>query len=806
MNSYLNQNLEDLESALFYFQKGTSGSLERALQILDDLFLKTSDSHHTYLEITPHLFNVLERFDAIYINVLLITYLENNNRPTNLNRIPYTDFLTKHELSIDFQNKANTILMQIIKNQNVTPRNYMDGKIGWESLISSEKDQWLAFLESMIDESFGVKNWGKANTELSLFIVELLREIAKSINSHEVSYFNFSIVLERLVNTKQFDLTKRILDTIIQVSYLDNLSEFGFYIHARYYRRIGNTTLALLMLCICIKKINLKHNVNDNLYRLFNEGFFELAGLVGDQKTFRKLFGFIDQTFKLSSYQDANLKIKYYANLIQFGLINESDILTLLDYIKGNDAIFKSKANLGLPYLNLVFSIKTNFPKFEHIQLFDPILADLKKQVGENEYFNLEKLYSGHYQFFLLAYFNDLQSQLNKVTNITEVETILRTQLGQITILHNSNVKDSNTNGYLAAMRFKTDYALSMKLKEDNHSIEAENENIDFNDYRNYMESNFRQNSSEITYISTDHEQLYSLQFDKAGFTQILQIKDWSIEKLDAWLIEIKKYMEGNKAITNNSKILKLFLGIHLSKAKDSKQIQIVKDIWLSKFPHNLFIYDDGDFIILDKPVTDVISAEWLIKHTSIALKDFSIQAYVPIEDFVIRRDIYQNNRFQKTINKFNVTLETATIPSSPLSGSINIFVAHGNSNIADFFALEIGGATIVDMNKVIGNGQIAILFVCGAGYQKISNYSHKIASFVRLLFLKNYEAVIAPAWDLYTYVPPIWLSEFLMNMEMRNTVGQSFQAATKKVYLVKKDPTYWACLHLYGNPNLRLY
>ena len=68
-----------------------------------------------------------------------------------------------------------------------------------------------------------------------------------------------------------------------------------------------------------------------------------------------------------------------------------------------------------------------------------------------------------------------------------------------------------------------------------------------------------------------------------------------------------------------------------------------------------------------------------------------------------------------------------------------------------------------------------------------------------------GYSSIIAPMWSLNTEILPTWLSIFMK--EVMN--GQFVIDALFKANMVVKEkyicPEVYACLHLFGNPFLRI-
>ncbi|MFP5082184.1 CHAT domain-containing protein [Pedobacter sp. JCM 36344] len=87
----------------------------------------------------------------------------------------------------------------------------------------------------------------------------------------------------------------------------------------------------------------------------------------------------------------------------------------------------------------------------------------------------------------------------------------------------------------------------------------------------------------------------------------------------------------------------------------------------------------------------------------------------------------------------------------------------------------------------------------------KTEFFRNNVASLVKRFIAQGYEAVIAPYWALDVTVPKYWLPEFLNCLDAGESVSQAMFSASRKVYDQFPTPAAWACLHLYGNPNLKI-
>ena len=201
------------------------------------------------------------------------------------------------------------------------------------------------------------------------------------------------------------------------------------------------------------------------------------------------------------------------------------------------------------------------------------------------------------------------------------------------------------------------------------------------------------------------------------------------------------------------------------------------------------------------------MSIPWLedkIKAMKIG-SDYSRGIWIPIKggDFTINH-LYSS--LEPILADCNFNIYDDIFIDSPLSYDLNILTAHGDEDISTISSLFTNdNEAIYNIGNIIGSGKILILFVCHSGSMKKGLFESKINSFVRSFLENGYQAVIAPFWPLHISIPPIWLKEFLFKFNSGCTLSQSFYSANLKVEEKYPTPGAWACLHFYGNPNLKL-
>ena len=226
----------------------------------------------------------------------------------------------------------------------------------------------------------------------------------------------------------------------------------------------------------------------------------------------------------------------------------------------------------------------------------------------------------------------------------------------------------------------------------------------------------------------------------------------------------------------------------------------------LSNFPHNLFLNQNNELIAKFKPVTNVLSTEWLLETNTVEYlpKEFSKSIWIPTEngDYTLN---YLYSNIESTLKEYSFEMFNQIEMTKPLSSDINIVCSHGEKNISEvqFFSQE--SHFTYNLDSVIGKGKILVFFVCYSGSMKNEFFRNNVTSMIKRFIAKGYDSVIAPFWALDVTIPRYWLPEFLISLNKGLTVSEATFNANKKVYERYPTPAAWACLHLYGNPNIHI-
>jgi hypothetical protein len=223
-------------------------------------------------------------------------------------------------------------------------------------------------------------------------------------------------------------------------------------------------------------------------------------------------------------------------------------------------------------------------------------------------------------------------------------------------------------------------------------------------------------------------------------------------------------------------------------------------------FPHNLFIDSKGEFIYIKQPICNILSTEWYLKfaNKSHLKKRYSKSIWIPTKggDFTINQLF---GSLEDTLSEFSFKIENSMQLKKPIVSDLNIVTAHGSSDIALKQVFYPDGEPRLNLDSYLGMGKVLILFVCHSGSIKSTPFKNSISSIIKEYVAKGYLSVIAPFWSLHISIPPIWLPVFLQSIDNGYDINRSLHNANLAVSRKFPILSAWGCMHLYGDPHLKL-
>ena len=502
---------------------------------------------------------------------------------------------------------------------------------------------------------------------------------------------------------------------------------------------------------------------------------------------------------------------------------------TFLNYLhKERESIIQGGISDCLPWLVMIYNLKRVYPDADFSPYgFGFYLSIFEQIVPEETVKRYKNIINGSV-LELKNYLKESYIKLTETANISDVEYDNETALKIAYRLVVTSFNESDFEAMLLLMIFKSDYSLIHSSKNTAELVQFKIPDLNtdkvFEYYRDkdvFYDELHLNDTIEIIWLYKCEGELFQSSFFNKTF-HFHKLSDWNEGKY----IELKQshffssftfefslkdkygmvYAISPEEYLDQSELL--IKEISFSKTIDfsSNSLLLIKDMEISEFPHNLLLNQSSEFLFLQKPITNILSTEWyIINNNSTSLNNsYSKSVWIPTEGldstlnylFSNIEDCLLDNNFE-IIQSLNL--------SNPLSSEVNIISSHGSSDISQNQVIFPTEKPLFNLNKVIGSGKILILFVCHSGSQSNDFFKNGVSSLVKEFISQGYQSIIAPAWALRVDVPPIWLPIFLESLNRGEVISVAHHKANLAVYEKFPTPAAWACLHLFGNPNLKI-
>ena len=212
-----------------------------------------------------------------------------------------------------------------------------------------------------------------------------------------------------------------------------------------------------------------------------------------------------------------------------------------------------------------------------------------------------------------------------------------------------------------------------------------------------------------------------------------------------------------------------------------------------------------GKFVGESCPSANVISTEFLIKSNfnDPLPKGYNKSYWSPLNKEATFWGIKEG--LKQVFEDYQFDVDDNDEPAVPLHADLNIVCAHGADNISDSEWFYAGGTPIVNSKRAIGPGKVLVLFVCHSGSITHQYYDHTMHTIIKRYLRMGYSSVVAPMWSLNTEITKIWLPVFMENVDAGGYVVDAVFQANMEVKKQFITPSAWACLHLFGNPYVKI-
>ncbi|MFH6991853.1 hypothetical protein [Flavobacterium sp. FlaQc-48] len=696
------------------------------------------------------------------------------------------------------------------------------------ALSDDDKKRMAALIISKLQIDSKKINWSEEMVDITLMQLTFLRQILNSVNSSEIFYHSVGLFIDRLTSSEYYQAGRDIAEEVLLSSFKDNIPEQGFFNSFRLYSNIGSVNAALMyanlsLICILEKK-------TAYCEKYVNEIIWQGIKLFRNVKLYpwaAKLYSEIPVELTMRDYERRSLDHTYFTVLLY--MMEPTLPSKLLEYMnKEREIIIGGGINEALPWLLTLYNIRRLYPTADfsavglgfYLNIFEMIVpADTIKKYKDIIEADSEDL-KKHLKESLI--------KLNETRNTEDFVYDNESAIKMSNRLVEYSTKKKDAPAFLLSMMLKSDYSILFKPKQSKEiaplilpDTNIERFNVLYEDYERFSNALPITLKTSLNWIALSEGNLFQLQlfnneyffpnlkyWNFTSYKKLLNTDYFSDLKFDdaikdkggVRLVSPEEFEEEENGIANQLNIAKLEID------DKAEEVFIVKDMELSNFPHNLFLNDKGNFIGKSLPITNVLSTEWLLqtKAAEPLKDDFSKSIWIPIEsgDYALN---YLYGNIEQVLKDHLFEVHQEVNLEKPLSSDINIVCSHGAKNISETQIMFQEDNPTYDLDSIIGKGKILIFFVCYSGSMKTEFFRSNVTSLIKRFIAQGYEAVIAPFWALDVTIPRYWLPEFLSSLKAGHTISQATFNANKKVYLKYPTPAAWACLHLYGNPNLKI-
>lgn len=676
-------------------------------------------------------------------------------------------------------------------------------------------DFLIEFFQSNLDEFIKTEE----NIRLQVKIIFIIRKLSKHFNKPELFYLASLSYIDYLNQILEFQYCRDFCEEILLMSCEDKIKQFGFFAMFKAYSMQNNIVVSLIWGNLFSKLIKSLNVCSESLFKKYLFQVHKLFRNMTFQEEENKYFKFITNEVTLSEYEKQDLSFSHFNLLLR---IKDSKIIKeVYSFLLVNiENILSEHAKAtAIRWLNLLYNIKSVFEKMD-TSVFDNYIK-IFESACDKELIKKFKAYAFG-EGDIKGIFIDEFVNINK----TRFKEDIIYDIYRPAVLSNKLIKRSLQNndpeGLMLSSIVQSDISFNYIEKEILHPerlriINDEEENVSLGNMKSKLQNylsifleNIKLSDTDILiFLLEAKDKIHFLSYsNECKFSKIEILEDWNIEEMNKFLNE-KDNLEfddnefiddQNIALLNIKNKLKIF-----NVDSNNKNVLLIKDITLSRFPNNLLLNNKDSFISINNQITQIFSVDWYIEslNENKVISDRIPKLWIPLGTDMTLNLLY--SKLEESVKKYEIIVDTNNPPSEVFNKDINIIIAHGPQDISSNNIFYSNRTPIVDIENIIGTGKLGILFVCFSGSMKQEIFSYSVATLVKKFIDRGYSAIIAPFWSLHISIPPIWLPIFLECLKNGLSVSEATLIANQEVNKKHPHPGAWACLHLYGDPNLRI-
>ena len=669
-------------------------------------------------------------------------------------------------------------------------------------------------------------NWDGDIINGQAMLMTIMYSICKHDNVMDF-FFNWTNnISDRLNTSSQYQLVRDFAESLLMIGHQEGMIAECYYDASRAYIGARHVLGGLLYINISLLDLQKRTIVRKELafdiiwqmLKIMRDAHFHNQVFV--DKLLKMYDGLgMDEYKTLSVYQTA-----FGAGL--YGDIEETAKRVEAFLCDKRDVIYSYIEHSAAPWYSLIRSLRQNGAKGDYL-VMDSFEGMMKAILLQNGNEKMVKFYDENEDKSAL-----LMEELAKLETTRNPEDIGQDSYKALVLAMDvieKAVADNKPADFILAMRPKSDFSFAMtdkKLESDFKKVDvvdpkAEECNLPYGEIDSLAWLLQTEKSDCVMWIGKGSSNVFRMtllgnmyKFDELSAISAVDADKLQKETISKLVFSQTERDRSDTIYTKNELELKseaeqIYLQMKectIAVPNIVNRIFFVKDMALSAIPHQLMIDErTGKFVGESWPSANVISTEFLIKSNfnDPLPKGYNKSYWSPLNKETTFWGIKEG--LKQVFEDYQFDVDDNDEPAVPLHADLNIVCAHGADNISDSEWFYAGGTPIVNSKRAVGPGKVLVLFVCHSGSITHQYYDHTMHTIIKRYLRMGYSSVVAPMWSLNTEITKIWLPVF---MEIVDAGGYVVDAVFQANMEVKKQfitPSAWACLHLFGNPYMKI-
>ncbi|MBR6122618.1 hypothetical protein IKQ19_17425 [Candidatus Saccharibacteria bacterium] len=695
-------------------------------------------------------------------------------------------------------------------------------------LTTEQRKELVGYcLENMGQFSLKVEEDKSALNRLVASIIAMY-SICKTDCVLELFFNSYYVALDVLVKSSRYQVSRDFAESLLIIGHQEKLIAEAYLGAARVYTSANHVLAGLLYLNIALDDLSHRESVSQNLaFEIIWQMLKTMKEMNFTKSVYLDKLLYIYNALGMGDYDT----LKIYCTAFAIGIKANADVMAgrierFLNEKK--ELIFNTMSNSAEPWYTLFKSIQncgvvtSDYPTMLYMEkIMKRFLVDSGNRKWV-DFFESEK-----------KHVNLLKEELAKIQetrNSEDVGNDSHKAMMMATHVLNVAYEDKNTENFILAMRPKADFSFAMSNRElvglykkiELEEIKGENCMLEYAKTEVLPKLLTIDEGDRVMWIGrgTKHVFKMTLMGNGYDFDCLRSFETVDVNKVQKEIISQLNFerkgrdacgfydKDNNELMRENNQIRKQLDNCRVPILGNTKRLFFIKDMELSAIPHQLMIDEKtGKFIGEIGPSANVISTEFFIKSNfdNPLPKKYSKSYWSPVNREQEVTFYRVKDKLNSIFDDYRFNVDESDEPAKPLCFDLNIVCAHGAENICNTEWFYAGGEPIVNTQKIIGQGKILLLFVCYSGRITHQFYDHSMHTIVKRYLKMGYSSVVAPMWSLNTDILPIWLDTFMRIIDDGGYVVDAVFQANMKVKEEFISSSAWACLHLFGNPYMRI-